>query len=59
MHFLNNAFSVVLLYYGDKLPEISGESFNDTIIAVMIVIAVICIPAGVLLLYNKKNIVNE
>lgn len=50
MHFINNGFSVFLMYYGDKIPALSNEEMTKPAIAVMIAAAVICIPVGVALL---------
>ncbi len=54
VHFLNNAFAVVMLYYGSEIPFFSEESMTIPVLIVMTVIAVVGIPLGVLLLKNQK-----
>ena len=56
MHFINNGFSVFLMYYGDKIPALSNEEMTKPVMAIMIVVAVICIPIGVALLGKGKKI---
>ena len=53
MHFLNNGFSVFLLYYVEKIPALAGDEMTKPVIGVMIVLAVICIPVGIMLLNNR------
>ena len=53
MHFLNNAFSVFLMYYGEKIPMLNNDEMTKPIIGVMIALGVIFIPVGVLMLKDK------
>lgn len=53
MHFLNNGFSVFILYYGDRFTFLQEEQMNMPVIISMVVLAVICIPVGCLLLKNR------
>ena len=54
MHFMNNGFSVFLLYYGDKIPALNTDEMTRPVIGVMIGLAIICIPVGIKLL-NKEH----
>ena len=57
MHFLNNAFSVFILYYGDKIAFLNDESMTAPIMIGMVVMALVFTPAGIALLnYKKKEI---
>lgn len=55
MHFLNNAFAVFVLYYGDKIPFINEEQNGTVMMVGMLLLAVICIPIGVMFLKGKKK----
>ena len=55
IHFLNNAFAVFTLYYGDKVSFFNDETLAIPTLVTMFVIAVIGIPVGVLLLRGNKN----
>ena len=55
MHFLNNGLSVVMMYYGEKIPVLNSEEMTKPVIGVMIVLAAICIPIGIMLLNNSVN----
>lgn len=46
MHFLNNAFSVFVLYYGDKIPILNDDQAGLPLMIGMLVIAVVLIPVG-------------
>ncbi|MBR1865478.1 MAG: CPBP family intramembrane metalloprotease, partial [Lachnospiraceae bacterium] len=46
MHFLNNAYSVCILYYGDTIEWLKDEKMGIPLIAGLVVMAVIGIPAG-------------
>lgn len=54
MHFINNAISVVLMYYGEQLESVVPVLFKETLsasdIVVMLVIALICSSVGVMLI---------
>ena len=55
MHFLNNGFSVFILYYGDKIPLLKEEHAQTPFIIVMVVLAVVGIPIGMKLLKRKDS----
>lgn len=55
MHFLNNGFSVLLLYYGDKIPLLQDEQAGLPLVIGMGILAVVCIPVGVRLLQRTRN----
>ncbi|MBO5470202.1 MAG: CPBP family intramembrane metalloprotease [Lachnospiraceae bacterium] len=55
MHFLNNGFSVFLLYYGDKIPLLQDEQAGLPLVVCMVVLAVVCIPVGVRLVRRTEN----
>lgn len=55
MHFINNGFSVFLMYYGDKIPALADEKMTKPVILVMLIIAAVCIPAGVVLLKRQSK----
>lgn len=59
IHFLNNAFAVFTMYYGDKVAFLSDETMVIPTLVVMAVIAVVGIPVGVLLLRGDKKQVKE
>lgn len=59
IHFLNNAFAVFTMYYGDKVAFLSDETLVIPTLVVMAVIAVVGIPVGVLLLRGDKKQVKE
>ncbi|MGN0154949.1 MAG: ABC transporter permease subunit/CPBP intramembrane protease [Lachnospiraceae bacterium] len=46
MHFLNNAFSVFVLYYGDKIPILNDDQAGLPLMIGMLVMAVVLIPVG-------------
>ena len=50
LHFINNGVSVFLMYHADKVPALSKNEFGVKLTVVMVVIALICIPAGMLLI---------
>ena len=54
IHFANNALAVVMLYYGAKLTFLNDEAMTVPVMVVLAVIAVVCIPLGVLILRGKK-----
>ena len=56
MHFLNNGFSVFIMYYGDKIPALSNEDLNRPVAVTMVIIAFICIPLGIFLLKNEDKV---
>ncbi|MBQ9512999.1 MAG: CPBP family intramembrane metalloprotease [Lachnospiraceae bacterium] len=55
MHFLNNAIAVLLMFYGDAIPGIQEGTFSGSAQIVMVVIAAVCIPAGILILRRSKK----
>lgn len=55
MHFLNNAFSVFVLYYGEKIAFLNDQQMEIPMMIGMLILAVICIPAGMKVLKNKKT----
>ncbi len=59
MHFLNNAFSVVVLYYGEEvqnlLPILFKASLSVGDILILMTVAVICMIAGVTLIEPKTD----
>lgn len=55
MHFLNNGFSVFLLYYGDDIPLLQDEQAGMPLVIGMVILAVVCIPLGVRLLHRTGN----
>lgn len=55
IHFLNNAFSVFVLYYGDKIAFLNDEKMTGPVMIVMVVLSVVFIPAGIAILNYKKK----
>lgn len=55
MHFMNNALSVVLMYYGNLFPALSGKTLTGPAMAVCAALGVVCIPLGVVILGTRKN----
>ncbi|MDD6572181.1 MAG: ABC transporter permease subunit [Thermoflexaceae bacterium] len=55
MHFMNNAFSVVLMYYGKQLHEVVPVLFKETLsggeIVMMLVVVILCSGVGLVLLH--------
>ncbi len=53
MHFINNAISVVFMFYGEQLesmiPVLFKETLNSGEMAIMLVIGAVCSVAGILL----------
>ncbi len=56
MHFINNGFSVFLMYYGDKIPALSNEELTKPVTIALIILAVVCIPIGVILLKGREKV---
>ena len=56
MHFLNNGFSVFLLYYGDNIPLLQDEQAGLPLVVCMVILAVVCIPLGVRLLHRSESV---
>lgn len=58
MHFINNAFSVVIMFYGDKMERIFPVLFKESLtvpdVLVMLIVAAACSGIG-LLLINRKD----
>ena len=59
MHFINNAISVVVMYYGEELQEAIPIFFKETLvisdIMILLGIAILCGVGGILLLNGKKK----
>lgn len=55
MHFLNNAFSVFILYYGDKIAFLNDETMTGPLMIGMVVLALVFIPVGIAILNYKKR----
>lgn len=55
VHFLNNAFAVVTLYYGTEIAFLSDETMTMPVLVGMTMIAFVCIPIGVLLLRGTQK----
>lgn len=53
IHFTNNAFAVVTLFYGTELTFLNDESMTVPVLVTMGVVALICIPLGLLILRGK------
>lgn len=56
MHFLNNAFSVFVLYYGDRIAFFNDEKSGVFLLTGLGVMAVVFTPVGIRLLKGKKKI---
>ena len=56
MHFLNNAFSVFVLYYGDKIALFSDEKSGVFFLLGLGVMVVVFTPVGIRLLNGKKGV---
>ncbi|MBO5488910.1 MAG: CPBP family intramembrane metalloprotease, partial [Eubacterium sp.] len=54
MHFLNNALSVGILYYGDMISWLQDETMANKVIIDLFIIAVLCIPMGIMLLRERR-----
>lgn len=54
IHFLNNGFSVFVLYYGTKIAWLNEESFSNAMVVGMVVLLLLATPLGVLCLQEKK-----
>ena len=55
IHFLNNGFSIFILYYGDRIPVFRDESMGKPMVILLIVLALVCIPVGGLLFGRGKK----
>lgn len=59
MHFINNAFSVIVLYYGEEvqkvLPILFKENLSASDVMLLLGVAVICIGAGVALIRREPK----
>ncbi len=56
MHFLNNGFSVFIMYYGEKIPMLNNEDMTKPLIGVMIALMVVFIPIGIIMLRDKEKV---
>ncbi len=56
MHFLNNGFSVFLLYYGDNIPLLQDEQAGLPLVVCIVILAVVCIPLGVRMLHRSESV---
>lgn len=59
MHFLNNAFSVFILYYGDRIAVLNDEQMGVPIIIGLLILAVICTPLGMKVLDSSSDTLYE
>lgn len=59
MHFINNAFAVVVLYYGeelqDLLPILFKENPNISDVLLMLAFSIICMAVGVILINRRPR----
>lgn len=55
MHFLNNAFSVFVLYYGDKIVLFNEEKSEGYLIAGACLMIIVFTPIGIRLLNGRKR----
>ena len=59
MHFINNAFSVVVLYYGEEVeqlfPILFKEGFLVSDILILLALSLICVSGGVFLIRRKAT----
>lgn len=55
MHFLNNAFAVFILYYGDKIPILNEEHIGSSFIIVLVVMVLFFTPLGIRFLSERKE----
>lgn len=55
MHFLNNGFSVFILYYGERFSILNEEQTGVPFVIGLCILAVICIPVGVGLLHPRDE----
>lgn len=55
IHFLNNAVSVFLLYYGSNIAFLNEEQMGVPLMIGLVVLSVIFIPAGVWILNSRKK----
>jgi len=58
MHFINNAISVVVMYYGEELQDIMPMFFKDTLgvsdVMILLATVIVCGAGGILLVNGKK-----
>lgn len=59
MHFLNNAFSVFILYYGDRIAVLNDEQMGVPMIIGLLILAVICTPLGMKVLDSSSDTLYE
>lgn len=54
MHFINNAISVVLMYYGEELQDVVPVLFKETLgvseVLILLVIAIVCAGIGMVMI---------
>lgn len=55
IHFLNNAVSVFILYYGSNIAFLNEEQMGVPLMIGLVVLSVIFIPAGVWILNSRKK----
>jgi len=57
MHFINNAFSVVVLYYGEDVEQLLPILFKEDLLVsdvlIVLAISIVCISAGAFLIRRK------
>ncbi len=63
MHFLNNAVSVVFMYYGEELQEIAPFLFKESVVVsdvlILLGIALFCGGVGMTLIRRKETMAEE
>ena len=50
VHFLNNGVGVLLMFYGDRIPGISGDTYSLPLQGVMLAIGIVTVAVSLLLL---------
>ncbi|MDO5154593.1 MAG: ABC transporter permease subunit/CPBP intramembrane protease [Eubacteriales bacterium] len=55
MHFLNNGFAVLLIYYGEKISFFSEEQFDGMTCVIMMVVAIVFSTIGILCLRTSAR----
>ncbi len=55
IHFLNNAVSVFILYYGSNIAFLNEEQMGVPLMIGLVVLSVIFIPAGIWILNSRKK----
>lgn len=59
MHFINNAFAVVVLYYGEELQNVLPILFKEDLgvsdVLIMLAVSIVCLTAGVMLIKTQPK----